>query len=255
MSDRQLPSERGLSEAPQVIPGTQADRDQRKRDSNEQDEHLRTVQNRSRTVRRALMAAGTGLLALVVARGGIGGSNQSTETTPKPIPTAELIDFDHSKAREQLLQDHPEAYMIDGGKLDIAFTENPNDEQSVFPKIRTSTKVIRGSRLKSESDNTIPIRDIKAIGGFQTEIKPGLELEIENYVIAKGEDADNNIQHTQEGQWAAVVITKQDGTETIGYVSLSNQTAPNWRFEQGGQSVELKSHPKLPHNFNQATNK
>ena len=239
----QQPWNQGLVEAPPVIPGTLRDREQRAKELNE-----KPHKNRLLTPRRALMAAGAGILAVVLAKGAAVVNKPSTESSG-PITQSETYEFNPDFARDKILKADPDAKVNLGGQLDITFTQGSRNE--VFPRVRTSPRVIHPR--DSEFLNIVFPQDIKAINGETVDPKPGLELEIDNYTTVTGEDADNGLTPGAEGLWAALVLTKADGSETLGYISLSNQTAPNWHIESGGHTVELKTQEKLPKNFNKVT--
>lgn len=249
MSDTKItegePWSQGLVEAPPVIPGTLRDREQRAKEQKEKAQRPRLL-----TPRRALMAAaGAGILAVVLARGGIGPENNQSQETSRPIPTPnETFEFNKNLAKDEILKADPNAKVNLGGQLDIAFTQGPRYQ--VYPRIRTSPKI---EHPDSWTYNVASPSSIDAINGVAVELKPGTQIEINNYTTVKGGDADDGLTQGAEGLWAALVLTKEDGSETLGFISLSNQTAPNWHIEPGGHTVELKTQEKLPKNFNKVT--
>ena len=195
------------------------------------------------TVRRVLMAAGAGLLAIVIAKGGIGNNEKNSTESSSPISTPSEI-FNPERTKENILRDNPDAKIRLGSKLDLRFTEGPGGD--VFPHIRTGADVV--SSHTEEMSNAILLYDIKQINGTAVDLIPGVKLEISDFTSVEGYDADYHSAYG--GEWSVVELTKDDGSIILGYISLSNQTQRNWQIESANTPVSLKNLNKLPDDFN-----
>lgn len=196
------------------------------------------------TVRRALMAAGVGLLAIVIAKGGIGNTNgESSTESPNPISTPSES-FNPERTKENILRDNPNAKIRLDSKLDLTFTKGPG--RDIFPHIRTDADVV--SSHTDETSNTIILSDIKGLNGVAVKLQPGIKLEISDFTSVDGYDADYH--EAYGGEWSVVELTKNDGSIILGYISLSNQTQRNWQIESANTPVSLKNFNKLPDDFN-----
>jgi hypothetical protein len=207
-----------------------------------QEENLKKEQavpkNRYLSPRRRLaQKAGAVLLASSVIGSAIGigsalltGKPSEQDQTHRPA-VAETINSEGAFA--ELLRKYPDAKVHLGGKMILNFVPG---ERSVLPNVRNST-----FKQDSEYSNVITnIRDYVRINGQEVNFNERTSLEIDNFILAEGTDADNRLNPAAEGNWLAVLLTGPDGNSTWGFISKSNQTAPYWDLEESGNPTSLE---------------
>lgn len=208
------------------IPGSQDYRDQQKSER-------ASMNRRILGVRRALMGTGLFLAGLVAVGGTVGAlQNKSGEngSTPRPTATETLNTATHFT---ELLNRYPDAKAHVGGKMILTFIPG---ERSVLPNIRNSPHM---QDIESNYNVITNIRDYVKINGQEVNFNERTSLEIDNFILAEGTDADNRLNPAAKGNWLAVLLTAADGNTTWGFISKSNQTAPYWDLEKGGNPTSL----------------
>lgn len=214
-----------LIQAPEIIPGTLRDREQRAQPLGPR----RSLFSRL-THSKAGLAAGAAALVGVLVFGLKGGDNQpNQDTSPTPRPTTSEA-FNPRESALKILDaknDNPElktktiAHI--GSSISVSFTET--NRGGTYPRLRTSTELVdvEGARTY----NAVSNQDIQAINGLPVDLKPGSEIKISNYISVPGYDADGGLTRS-EGEWLAFEATLNDGSNKILYMSISQKTRPNW---------------------------
>lgn len=223
-----------LVEAPAVIPGTLREREQKTQPLGQRRNFL------SNFVDKLPIIAGTAALIGAISLGSRGGDNQEspdTSAAPRPgvaegfIPKESAIKIIDANHNPEVVKDITANI---GSTLTLTITENSNGH--VYPRLRTSPELINveGAQIY----NVVSNEDIQAINGAPIDLQPGSEIKISDYISVPGYDADGGLGGPG-GEWLASEATLKDGSKKIIYISLSNQTRPNWDIESNSSSNSL----------------
>lgn len=206
----------------------------------------RERQRGSISVRRALMT--TALAAAAAISGyAIGAQQSSADQTPNTPAATETL---NPEAYSQLLEQYPGAQVHVGGKMELKLTLGNRNE--LLPKIRTSAVV------ENDPNHNIFLDSVSYpfLNGSEFKFNPtGTNLEIENYITVKGDNADQTSAYAPKQDWIVLTFTGNDGNSALGYVSLSDQTSEYWNVVDGGTltSLDLFQGSSEINNFNETT--
>lgn len=234
-----------LIKAPDIIPGTLKAREQSATQPLGQRRNFL-----SKFVDRVPMIAGTaaliGAIALVGSRGGDTQPKPDTSPAPRPATTEGFIPRD-SAVKIIDANNNPEVIKDIvaniGSTLTLTITEGSRGH--LYPRLRTSPNVVdvEGAQI----DNVISGQDVRAINGAPVDLQVGSEIKISDYISVPGYDADGGLGGPR-GEWLASEVTLSDGSKKVIYISISNQTRPNWNIESNpkGNSLPLSKAIDLP---------
>lgn len=200
---------------------------------NKRNEHA-AVQGRLKTVRRALMATGGGLLALVLAKGALSGPLQPgiPEQSPNRPAAAETL---NPEVYSRLLEQHPDAQVHLGGKLTLRLNQSRNE---IFPHIRTSTVV----ENRTEPNILAGALQYPRINDVEFNFNPeGTDLEIENYATVPGDNTEESSPIAPKQDWLVLTFSGNDGNSVFGYINISRNTSSYFTFENRGDITSLGS--------------
>lgn len=215
-----------LVEAPDIIPGSLRDREQR---ASQPLGQRRSFLSRLTHSKVGLLAGAAALIG-AIALGSKGGDNQGiTETSSTPRPTT-TESFNSRESALRILDaknDNPELERKTianiGSSINVSFTET--NRGGTYPRLRTNTELVDVEGPSAY--NVVNNQEIQAISGVPVDLKPGSEVKITNYISVPGYDADGGLTRS-EGEWLAFEATMDDGSNKILYMSISQKTEPNW---------------------------
>lgn len=217
-----------LIKAPEVIPGSLRDREQRAQPLGQR----RSFLSRLSHSKLGLVAKTTALATILTF--GIKGSNAQpnpdTSPTPRPGPTETFNSRESALKILDAKNDNPELERKTianiGSSINVSFTEA--NRGGTYPRLRTSTELVNVEG--PQTYNVVSSQDIQAINGVPVDLKPGSEVKISNYISVPGYDADGGLTRS-EGEWLAFEATLNDGSSKILYMSISEKTRPNWNTD------------------------
>lgn len=216
------------------VPGTPRDRGQEAQPLGQRRSFL------SNFVDKLPMLAGTVALVGAIALGSRGGNSQpnpDTSSTPRPATTdgfipresaVKIIDTNNNP------QDAKDIVANIGSTLTLTITESSRGH--IYPRLRTSPNKV--DLQGPEPDNVISNQNVRAINGAPVDLQVGSEIKISNFISVPGYDADGGLGGPG-GEWLALEATLNDGSKKLIYISISNQTRPNWDIKSTPSSNSL----------------